>query len=60
MVYSLSILGKRNYVFLASNFLLFVSIKFAMLYIFYKQLRLVDSAESCLWFWVISISCLVI
>ena len=26
--------------------------RFAMLHIFYKQLRLGDSTESCLWLWV--------
>ena len=39
MIYSLSILGKND-VFLASNFLIFVSNRFSMLQIFYKRLSL--------------------
>ena len=34
MIYSLSILGKNNLRFLASNFLIFVLNRFAMLHIF--------------------------
>ena len=39
--------GQKN-VFLAKKFLILVSNRFAMLHIFYKQLRLQDSTESCL------------
>ena len=46
---SLSILGKKKQnVFLASNFLTFVSNRFAVLQIFYNQLRWGNRAESCL------------
>ena len=36
-------------VFLASNCLIFVSNRFAMLHIFYNQLRSGAGTESCLW-----------
>ena len=39
--------GQKN-VFLAKKSLIFVSNRFAMLHIFYKQLRLQDSTESFL------------
>ena len=39
--------GQKN-VFLAKKFLILVSNRFAMLHIFYKQLRLQGSTESCL------------
>ena len=43
---SLSIQDKKTNVFLVSNFLIFVSNRFAMLHIiFYKQSRLGDSAK---------------
>ena len=48
--------------FLASNFYKFVSNRFAMLHVFYKQLRLEDSTESCVLlrvnFDLLHISCL--
>ena len=50
MIYSYSLAmhyGQKN-VFLAKKFLILVSNRFAMLHIFYKQLRLQDSTESCL------------
>ena len=45
----LSILGKKNLSFLASNLLIFVSNRFTMLHIFYTKLRSEDRTESCLW-----------
>ena len=50
MIYTVC-LGKKK-CFLSSNVLIFVSNRFAMLHIFYKQLRSGDSTESCLWLWV--------
>ena len=41
----------KKYVFLVSNFLIFVPNRFVMLHIFYKQLRSGDIAQSCLWLW---------
>ena len=38
-LHSLSILGKKDLLFLTPNFFIFVSKRFAMLHIFYKQLR---------------------
>ena len=35
-----------------SNFLISVSNRFAILHIFYKELRSGDNTESCLWLWV--------
>ena len=43
---------KKKVVFLVSTFLIFVLNRFAMLHVFYKQLRLGDSTESCLWLWM--------
>ena len=48
---SLSILDKKKH-FLASHFLIFLSSRFAMLHIFYKQLELGDSTGSYLWLWL--------
>ena len=53
MIYRVSaLLGPNKKNFLASKFLIFVSNRFSMLHIFYKQLRLGNSTESCLWLWV--------
>ena len=41
----------KKYVFLVSNFLIFVPNRFVMLHIFYKKLRSGDIAQSCLWLW---------
>ena len=37
---------------LASNFLIFLSNRFAILHIFHKQLKSGDSTGSCLWLWL--------
>ena len=37
--HSLSILGKKDLLFLTPNFFIFVSKRFAMLHVFYKQLK---------------------
>ena len=53
MIYTVEAFWTREiYVFLASNFLIFLSDRFAMLHSFYKQLRSGDSTESSLWLWV--------
>ena len=46
-VHNLSSLGKINY-FEASNFLIFMFTRFAMLHIFHKLLSSGDRTESCL------------
>ena len=43
---------QENYIFLASNFLMFLSNRFAIVHIFYKQLKSGDSTGSCLWLWL--------
>ena len=50
MIYTfcLSILGKKNLRFLVSNFLLFALNRFAMLHIFYKQLKSNFHIKGCL------------
>ena len=49
MIYTVQAFGqKKQNVFLASNFLTFVSNRFAVLQIFYNLLRWGNSAESCL------------
>ena len=47
MIYTGKHSGQKN-LFVASNFFIIVSNRFAMLHIFYKQLRSDDSTESCL------------
>ena len=44
--------GQKKNFFLVSSFLIFVSNRFAMLLIFYKQSSSGNSTASCLWLWV--------